>query len=253
MFLKRTAIITFTSLFLAAGCISVSSHEEALQRQNTLDERANKITELEASLTELQADAEKNQSELEATKANLEKAQKEKAALEQQLRKKSASSKKVTATTASKKTNTSDKTVLGQTEWIYVAKAKESFRARIDTGAATSSINAVDIQEFERDGKDWVKFNITHDENGEPEILEARVVRYVKIIQSSDPDQINRRPVIELLVRIGGVSHKSEFTLTDRQHMDYAVLIGRSFIQDVIVVDVSKDYIYPKYQPQDEK
>lgn len=256
MFLKKTAIITLTTLFLATGCISVSSDEEAQKIQTTLNERATKITELETSLIELQKDAEKNQSELEETKADLEKTQTQKAALEQQLRNKNVVLKKPTISStkaASKQTDVSDKTILGQTEWIYVSKAKKSFKARIDTGAATSSINALDIQEFERDGKDWVKFNITHEEGGEDEFIEAPVARYVKILQSSEPGETDKRPVVELLVRIGGVSHKSEFTLTDRQHMSYAVLIGRSFIQDVIVVDVSRDYIYPKYQPQDEK
>jgi len=257
MFLKKTAIITLSSLFLTVGCISISSTEEAQQIQTTLQENATKISELEAALSESEEAIKQKQTALEEVTVDLEKTQKEKTQLAQQLKKKKTALQKSTkinnANVAKAKSNLRDKTTLGQTEWIYVSKAKQSFRARIDTGAATSSINAIDIQEFERDGKDWVKFNITHEEDSQEKIIEAPVLRYVRILQSSEPGEYDRRPVVELNVRIGGVTHKSEFTLTDRMHMDYAVLIGRSFIQDVIVVDVSQDYIYPKYQEQDKK
>ena len=258
MLFKRTAIITLSTLFLTVGCISISTDEEAQKVQTTLQEQANKIADLETALTESKADIEEKQKALEKNKTDLEKAQQEKLELDEKLKQKTAAVKStrrsnnvVTKTNTNK--TTSDKTILGQTEWIYVTKAKENFRARIDTGAATSSINALDIQEFERDGKDWVKFNISHDADEKEQIIEARVLRYVRILQSSEPGEFDRRPVVELHVRIGGVAHRSEFTLTDRQHMEYAVLIGRSFMQDVIVVDVSKDYIYPKYQPKDTK
>ena len=209
------------------------------------------------------ADIEQKQSSLEAVQTDLEKTQKEAQTLNQQLAQQIAKQKAVAAKTpkrsnvvvskVSKRDIYLDKTVLGQTEWLYINKAKKSFRARVDTGAATSSINAVNIQHFERDGKNWVRFNIAHDKDAEANIIEARIDRYVKILQSSEPGERDRRPVIKLNVRMGGITQQSEFTLTDRQHMDYAVLIGRSFIQDVMIVDVSQDYIHPKYQAEDNK
>ena len=257
MLFKRTAIITLSTLFLTVGCISISTDEEAKQVQTTLQDQANKITDLENALIESKADIEEKKSALEQKQVDLEKVQQEKVVLDEKLKQRIAIAKSIKTNNVVKKRTTkqvnSDKTVLGQTEWIYVTKAKENVKARIDTGAATSSINAIDIQEFERDGKNWVKFNISHDKDEKAQIIEARVIRYVKILQSSEPGEVDRRPVVELHVRIGGVAHRSEFTLTNRQHMEYAVLIGRSFLQDVIMVDVSKDYTYPKYQPKDSK
>ncbi|MGJ8581891.1 MAG: RimK/LysX family protein [Psychromonas sp.] len=256
MLLKRTAIITLSTLFLTVGCISISTDDEVQKVETTLQAQETKITNLEAALIESKAEADKKQNELTETKMSLEQAQQEKQKLDEELQQKILversrvqSSKQVVKEPV--KADYLDKTVLGQAEWIYVTKAKENFKARIDTGATTSSINAVKIQAFERDGKEWVKFNITHDKDGKEKFIEAPVLRYVKILQSSEPGEFDRRPVVELHVRIGGVAHKSEFTLTDRQHMDFPVLIGRSFIQDVILVDVSQDYIHPKYQPQD--
>ena len=263
MFLKKTAIITLTSLFLTVGCISISTTETEQKIQQTLTEQAIKITELETELVTSKADIEKKQNSLKAVQTDLEKTQKEAQTLNQQLAQQIAKQKAVAAKTpkrsnvvvskVSKRDIYLDKTVLGQTEWLYINKAKKSFRARVDTGAATSSINAVNIQHFERDGKNWVRFNIAHDKDAEANIIEARIDRYVKILQSSEPGERDRRPVIKLNVRMGGITQQSEFTLTDRQHMDYAVLIGRSFIQDVMIVDVSQDYIHPKYQAEDNK
>jgi hypothetical protein len=136
---------------------------------------------------------------------------------------------------------------LGSLEKIYIDVVKSSFVARVDTGATTSSINAVDMQKFERDGKKWVKFHVS-DEQTAPEDrkwVEAPIARHVKIRQSSTND-LERRPVVELWVKIGRVHERSQFTLTDRTQMDYPILLGREFIQDVALVDVSRDFIESK-------
>jgi hypothetical protein len=136
---------------------------------------------------------------------------------------------------------------LGSLEKIYIDVVKSVFIARVDTGATTSSINAVDMQNFERDGKKWIKFHVS-DEQTDPidrKWIEAPIVRYVKIRQSNTND-LERRPVIELWVKIGRVHEKSQFTLTDRTLMDYPILLGREFIQDVALVDVSRDFIESK-------
>jgi hypothetical protein len=136
---------------------------------------------------------------------------------------------------------------LGSLEKIYIDAVKSAFVARVDTGATTSSINAVDIQKFERDGKKWVKFHVSEEETA-PENrkwVEAPIARHVKIRQSNTND-LERRPVVELWVKIGRVHERSEFTLTDRTQMDYPILLGREFIQDVALVDVSRDFIESK-------
>ncbi|MEF1299096.1 RimK/LysX family protein, partial [Vibrio parahaemolyticus] len=50
--------------------------------------------------------------------------------------------------------------ILGSEEWVYVPAIDQTFKARVDTGATTSSISATEIVPFERDGKDWVQFKI---------------------------------------------------------------------------------------------
>ncbi|MEF1279745.1 ATP-dependent zinc protease [Vibrio fortis] len=144
-----------------------------------------------------------------------------------------------------KVTKTPDgKLILGEEEWVYVPGLEESFKARVDTGATTSSISAIDIVPFERDGKDWVKFKIEHDGIKSQEVS-LPVERWVKIKQSS-AEGTQRRAVIVANIQIGDLKDKTEFTLADRTHLTYPLLLGRSFFRDVAVVDVSKKYVQDK-------
>lgn len=142
-------------------------------------------------------------------------------------------------------------TVLGSIEMVEFEQINQSFEARIDTGAATSSLNAVDIQEFERNGKKWVRFNLSSDkeENAEPVWMEAPLIRYAKVRQSNT-DKAERRAVIELWIKLGDIREKAQFTLADRSHMTHAVLLGREFIKDIALVDVSKTYVQTEPQQQ---
>lgn len=138
-----------------------------------------------------------------------------------------------------------DKLVLGREESVLVEPSGIILRARIDTGAETSSIDARDIKEFERDGEKWVRFSLIDRKTNKPYKLEKKVLRRVNIIQSSLDGKYDRRVVVKLKIRVGDFSDLSEFTLTDRDHMDFPVLIGRSFLQDIALVDVSAKDLAP--------
>ena len=139
---------------------------------------------------------------------------------------------------------TAQPTILGGIEKVSIDSIKQSFDARVDTGATTSSLNAVDIKEFERNGKDWVRFHLADKSQAteDQKWIEAPVVRYVKIRQSTT-DQAERRAVIELWVKVGKIHEKAQFTLADRSQMSHPVLLGREFIKDIALVDVSKQYV----------
>lgn len=141
------------------------------------------------------------------------------------------------------------KLLLGEKEWVKVDTIGVVAKARVDTGATTSSISAVNIKPFERDGKKWVKFRLAHD-NKESGVLESRVVRTVRIIQSS-AEGYDRRYVVSLPITIGDVTENTEFTLRDRQHLNYPVLLGRTYLKGTAIVDVSRKYVQPK--PDSEK
>ncbi|MGB2079293.1 MAG: ATP-dependent zinc protease, partial [Vibrio sp.] len=123
---------------------------------------------------------------------------------------------------------------------------------RVDTGATTSSISAIDVVNFERDGKDWVKFKLSHDDAGTSKEISLPVTSKTRIRQSNSEKLVTRYE-IEAWIQVGDVKVKTPFTLTDRTHMDFGVLLGRSFFRDIAVVDVSRKKVQPKVTPSTAK
>lgn len=148
---------------------------------------------------------------------------------------------------------TSPKLVVGALEEIWLPDLEFALTARIDTGAETSSLDARNIELFERDGRRWVRFEINNPGTGQPESLERRLRRTVGIHQPGMAES-TRRPVVRMGVVIGRSNQTAEFTLSDRSHLGYQVLIGRNVLKDVMVVDVSKQniapYVLPKAAPE---
>lgn len=144
--------------------------------------------------------------------------------------------KKAKATTFNK-----DKVLVGGLEYIYIPSSKITLKARIDTGAKTTSIHAVDVKEFERDGKRWVKFKLL---SGKDRFVEKAlpIVRTVRIKQDAD-EQSQRRYVVKMTINLGTLSQLVEVTLNDRSNLLYPVLIGRNYLTGVAVVDVSSKYL----------
>lgn len=138
-----------------------------------------------------------------------------------------------------------NKVVVGRSEWIGLPDVGTYLKARVDSGANTSSLSARDITRFERDGENWVRFKLglTDDDvvvdGVRDEWIEAPVERRVRILQASGQET---RPVVSLMMTLGPIREPVEFTLNDRSHLNYPVLLGRRFLMDIAVIDVAEIY-----------
>lgn len=138
------------------------------------------------------------------------------------------------------------KIILGATEHVFIEEVKSSFKTRIDTGAESSSLDARNIILFERDGKQWVRFDVfTQGEKAPAETFESKVERFVRIKQDAD-EKSDRRPVIHAHLQIGKYKAETDLNLVDRSHLDFPLLLGRKFMQDIAVVDVGQTFIHGK-------
>lgn len=142
-----------------------------------------------------------------------------------------------------------NKEILGRSEWIGLPGVGTYLKARIVSGATTSSLSATELIRFERDGENWVRFKLGLNENDSvvdsvrDEWIEASVERRVRIIQASGEDS---RPVISLLMTLGPLRETVQFTLNDRTHLDHPVLLGRRFLMDIAVIDVAEQYLHER-------
>lgn len=137
-------------------------------------------------------------------------------------------------------TRINDFVVLGRLEKVNLKPEKLVLSARIDTGAGLSSLNAQELTNFERDGKAWVRFGLLDPKTKQLVYFERAIKRHVNIKQIGTEPM--RRPVILMNVVLGTIDEQLEMTLADRSGYVYQVLIGRNFLRDQAVVDVSKKF-----------
>jgi hypothetical protein len=130
--------------------------------------------------------------------------------------------------------------ILGGVERVRLEPLGEEYKARIDTGATGSSLDARNIARFERDGEPWVRFTTVSRETGEEQEHSRKLVRQVPI--KGRGVEIHLRPVVILRAVIGDIDQQVEFSLTDRSRFKYPVLIGRNLLRDNAIVDVSRRY-----------
>lgn len=144
-----------------------------------------------------------------------------------------------------------ERAILGWVEFVTLEPSGIIAKAKLDTGAKTSSMHAEDIKYFTRDGKQWVRFRFEKKKrpaiHGMPEvprqkkIIEAPVKRIVRIKQHTV--DFVERPAIDMKVKIGDQTYDAEFTLTDRDAFIYPVLLGRRFLESAVIVDPSRIHI----------
>jgi hypothetical protein len=146
-----------------------------------------------------------------------------------------------------------DKMVFGEVEQIWLDPPGASLTARIDSGQPGNVLHAEDIVEFERDGAQWVRFSIRPHERGarpanEPLELERPALRFLRVTGGDATG--TRRPVVTLRVRLGDVDRSFEFTVTERPRGDHQAVLGRSFLTDIALLDIGRQFVQPPYMPR---
>ncbi len=128
--------------------------------------------------------------------------------------------------------------IVGAVEWVKVEPGDLRLPARMDTGAANTTLHAEDIELVEKDGKRWVHFSVLDPDTQEKVEVEQRLRRKFVIKQSDGGEQY--RYVVKLWITVGESRSLVEVTLTDRDKMEYPLQIGRNLLVDTVIVDVSR-------------
>ncbi|MGI9257909.1 MAG: ATP-dependent zinc protease family protein, partial [Gammaproteobacteria bacterium] len=131
-----------------------------------------------------------------------------------------------------------EKIVLGSEEWFNFPRLGiPAIKARVDSGAKTSSIHAFNIQPFKRNGQPWVSFEVHPLQSNrravvrcESEVVDRRVVK-------SSTGVGEKRYVIKEPVTVDGTQWEIELTLTNRDSMGYRMLFGREGMAGRVLVD----------------
>jgi hypothetical protein len=136
--------------------------------------------------------------------------------------------------------------VIGWREWVeLVSLGADRFKVKVkvDTGARSSALHAFNVERFERDGADWVRFDVhpLQDDSKFTIPAEAPLVdeRWVR----NSGGKADLRPVIRTTIRFLDVEWEIELTLTRRDMMGFRMLLGRQAIRKRFVVDPARSFV----------
>ena len=136
--------------------------------------------------------------------------------------------------------------LLGWREWVQLPTlGVDWIKAKVDTGARTSSLHAFDIRRLVQDGAPWVRFTI-HPWQGSREgavTVECRLVDTRSVKSSSGVAE--PRPVIRVPLAIGDKTYDIDLTLTSRDEMGFRMLLGREALRGRYQVDPGRSYLAP--------
>ena len=133
-----------------------------------------------------------------------------------------------------------EKEVIGWLEKVLIVDPdfNVKLRAKLDTGAKSSSLHARNIEYFKKDGDLWVRFDFSWNKGSE------RIDRIQLEYPLKDHVRIRRhnidshyRPVIDLTICMGDTLHHIDVNLISRTRFNYAMLIGREVLKGKYLID----------------
>ena len=137
--------------------------------------------------------------------------------------------------------------VVGWREWVSLPDlCVPAIKAKIDTGARSSSLHAFNVEPFRRRGALWLRFQVHPEQrkskptiDTEAPVLEHRSVR-------SSNGQLTKRPVIVTPIELHGQTWDIELTLANRDEMGFRMLLGRQALRGRLLVDPARSYLAGK-------
>ena len=149
------------------------------------------------------------------------------------------------------KTRKKNRITLGWREWVSLPElGLDAIKAKVDTGARTSTLHAFEVRQFEADGRKRVQFKMhpRQKDNETVVVCHADVVDE-RLVRDSG-GHTEKRWVIETPVTIGDDTWPIEITLTARDDMLFRMLLGRTAIRKRAVVDPARSYLVGR-KPQE--
>lgn len=131
--------------------------------------------------------------------------------------------------------------ILGWVEYVWLRDPNIKLKGKMDSGAETSSLHAIILKKFRKDGKRWVRFQIKNPRTGKEVTLVRERQRTIGIVRHVGDNQV--RPTVIMKFCLSGQMHEAEFSLVDRTQFNYPVLLGRNALQQFALIDTSATFL----------
>lgn len=137
--------------------------------------------------------------------------------------------------------------LLGWREWLALPELNiERIKAKIDTGARSSALHAFAIEPYRKGGQHWVMFAIHPMQKHTDSVIECHAPIKDRRFVSDSGGHKQRRYVIESQLLLGQSLISAEITLTNRDNMQFRMLLGRTAMNGRFIIDPSASYVQGK-------
>ncbi|WP_269684430.1 30S ribosomal protein S6--L-glutamate ligase [Flavobacterium lacustre] len=144
-----------------------------------------------------------------------------------------------------------NKVILGSEEWCsFPELGIPTIKARVDSGAKTSALHAINIAPFIKNESNWVKFDINPIQNNLKTVIHCEAPLIDKRIVKSSSGFREQRYVIQTHLKIGDSKWPIEMTLTNRDSMGFRMLLGREAMSGRVLVDPEQKYLLGQPTPE---
>lgn len=146
-----------------------------------------------------------------------------------------------------------EKKIIGWREWVSLPDlGVKKIKAKIDSGARTSSLHAFDLEFFSKKGKDYVRFEVHPLQSNDRKSVktQAEVIEYRNVKSSNG--QVSRRPVIITDIDLLGELWPIEMTLSNRDEMSFRMLLGRESFRGRFLLDAGNSFLGEKKEKKTE-
>ena len=140
--------------------------------------------------------------------------------------------------------------VFGWIEPVHLVDVNLLLEAKLDTGADNSSLSATHIRRVRVGEKSYVRYSVRHPQTDELVSVRSPYLRTTRIRSHSGVSQ--RRRVVQMTLCLGGHRRVVEVNLVDRAEFGYPLLLGRSALEGIAIVDPSVTRLSQPDCPQDE-
>ncbi len=135
------------------------------------------------------------------------------------------------------------KIIVGWREWVALpGLGIARIKAKIDTGARTSALHAFEVDSYQSASGPRVRFLMHPLQNDLNEVVECDAAVIDERLVTDSGGHRERRLVIETLLQIGDQSWPIEMTLTNRDTMQFRMLLGRTAMRRRLLVNPSVSY-----------
>lgn len=134
--------------------------------------------------------------------------------------------------------------MVGWREWAVLPDLDIlAIKVKIDTGARTSALHALDIERLRSNGQDMVSFSIQPLQRNNTVIIRAQAPLVDIRAVSDSGGHTENRFVISSRIVLGDLDKEIDITLTERNSMLFRMLVGRTALADEVVVDPAASYL----------